>query len=346
MMLHKKCWKPVVGMLTAITLCVGCAGAALADQPEAGADKQPVFQDVSGHWAEDYIRQAKELKLMAGIGNDRFAPDSACERAEVVQTLYAMAGKPAVLTQASYEDLSEDWYQDAVSWAESHRVTAGTGENRFSPSARVTREQLAVFLYAYAGYSRDLTETDEDLSEFPDGDKVSPWAREAMEWAVSNHLISGRAAVDGKVYLAPGEDTTRAELSVMLVNFHALLEELHDAENGTLVVCVVREDGSVDEAACQLTEEALDQVRELLDSTEWAECDFVEQTPVFTLYLDGMRYLFSTADGTLSSGLVYDGYSYIAADGLGACGGRTTENQETVGQVYNLLCESYKGAAK
>ncbi len=335
-------WKPMIGLLTALTLCLSCASVGMAERIPSASGDSPLFNDVSGHWASDYIQQAYELNLMSGVGNGLFAPDDTCVRAEIVQTLYALAGKPDVVGRASYMDLKEDWYLDAVCWAENHQVTAGVGENKFGPSEPVTREQLAVFLYAYAGYSRTLPETDEDLSEFPDGGEVSSWAIEAMEWAVSNHIISGRAEADGAVYLAPGAESTRAELAVMLVNFHALLEQLHEAENGTLVV------NDEDRTTCKLTEEEQDAFRELMESTEWEDIDFVELIPFFTLYLDGTHYLFSTEEDNWDSfsdrAPAFNGYCYITADGLGTYGGRMTEDSEAIEQIFNLLCDVYAAA--
>lgn len=154
---------------------------------------------------------------MVGVGNGCFAPDDICTRAEVVQTLYALAGKPDVwkaAPAAPFDDLIQDWYQDGVSRAYSHGMTAGTSENFFEPSSNVTREQITVFLYAFASYGRTLSASVSSLSPFPDENAVSSWAQKAMQWAVGAGLMKGRAESDGVTYLVPGETATRAELAV------------------------------------------------------------------------------------------------------------------------------------
>lgn len=70
-------WKPVAAALSALSLSVGCLGGAAAEQA-------PVFQDISGHWGQEYIQSAYEQSLMAGVGDGRFAPNDPCTRAEAV----------------------------------------------------------------------------------------------------------------------------------------------------------------------------------------------------------------------------------------------------------------------
>ena len=54
-----------------------------------------------------------------------------------------------------------------------------------------------------------------DLTAFPDGDSVQPWAETAMTWANGNELINGHD--DGT--LEPGGTTTRAQAASILMRF-------------------------------------------------------------------------------------------------------------------------------
>ena len=40
-----------------------------------------------------------------------------------------------------------DYYADAVAWAEKNGITSGVGEARYNPSGRCTRAQIVSFLY-------------------------------------------------------------------------------------------------------------------------------------------------------------------------------------------------------
>ena len=55
----------------------------------------------------------------------------------------------------------------------------------------MTREQMATFLYRYAKLQQADTSASVALTGFPDGASVSPWAKDAMQWAVGSGLIQG-----------------------------------------------------------------------------------------------------------------------------------------------------------
>lgn len=55
----------------------------------------------------------------------------------------------------------------------------------------------------------------DDLSGYADGAGVSAWAREAMNWAVAQGLITGKSG--GR--LDPGGTASRAEVSAILMRY-------------------------------------------------------------------------------------------------------------------------------
>ncbi|UQT50207.1 S-layer homology domain-containing protein [Flavonifractor plautii] len=88
-----------------------------------------------------------------------------------------------------FDDVDEDqWYTEAVRWAASEGIVTGTGKG-FSPDAALTRESLAAILFRYAGGQADA----DQLGSYADGVSVSAWAREAMNWAVAQGLITGKS---------------------------------------------------------------------------------------------------------------------------------------------------------
>ena len=100
-------------------------------------------------------------------------------------------------------------------WASQNQIVNGVGNQQFAPSMPITREQLAAMLCRYARYSGMDTSAEGRLSKFADGNQVSPWAEEAMAWAVGAGLISGR---EGSA-LAPAATATRAEVAQIFMNF-------------------------------------------------------------------------------------------------------------------------------
>ena len=64
--------------------------------------------------------------------------------------LHRANNKPAPAAAASFTDLTQDWYKDAVAWAVENGITKGVGDNRFAPNDTCTRGQAAAFMYRLA----------------------------------------------------------------------------------------------------------------------------------------------------------------------------------------------------
>ena len=177
---------------------------------------QTTFADVpASAWYYNAVEYVYENGLMSGVSGGRFAPDDTLTRAMLVQTLYAMEGRPASASAGFADVASGDWYASAVNWAAANGVVSGVSETGFGPNNALTREQLALILYRFAQYKGyDVTGTS-DLAAYADGSSVSGWAAEAMGWAVDAGLISG---VGGN-QIAPTGTATRAQVAQILMNF-------------------------------------------------------------------------------------------------------------------------------
>lgn len=176
------------------------------------------FTDVpTGSWYYDSVSYAYENELMVGMTDTTFAPNGTVTRAMAVAVLYRLDGEPETDAKLPFADVPENaYYADAVKWGVENGIVAGMSETTFAPNSSVTREQLAAFVYRYAKYAdKDLTTT-ADLAAFPDVDDVKYYALDALEWAVGTGIIYGIES--GKEsYLAPEDNTTRAQLAAILM---------------------------------------------------------------------------------------------------------------------------------
>ena len=107
------------------------------------------FSDVS---TKDYYYKAAiwayEKGLVPGV---QFNGNAPCTRSAVVTYLWKMNGSPAA-TPSNFTDVPVNAdYAQAVAWAVSQGVTAGTSDTTFSPSATCTRGQIVTFLYRAMG---------------------------------------------------------------------------------------------------------------------------------------------------------------------------------------------------
>ena len=161
------------------------------------------FTDVSGsYWAYTEIAWAYGKSLVNGKTDTIFQPDGTMTRQQVWMILARLSG-------ANPADMAE-----AKDWAVRNGISDGS-----APGAAVTRQQLVTLLYRYAENMVYSVEGKASLNNYPDADTISPYAVEAMAWAVGNNVISG--TVEG--YLNPGVTATRAHFAVILWRFWGIM---------------------------------------------------------------------------------------------------------------------------
>lgn len=170
------------------------------------------FSDLDPNaWYHDSMHFCLLNSLLQGTGGNRFSPDMLASRSQFVTLLWRLAGEPVVDSALTFTDVPEGtWYTEAVRWAASTGLVTGYSETRFGPDDPISREQMAVLLWRYAGSPAAAQET----LDFPDADQVSTWALDALLWANEKGIVNGRGSV-----LAPKDNATRVEMSQMLRKF-------------------------------------------------------------------------------------------------------------------------------
>ena len=130
-----------------------------------------------------------------------------------------MAGKPNVAYKNIFSDVpAGKWYSDAIIWAYENNIVAGLGDGSYGIDANITREQMARMLMEFARVRGYGTGERDDFSRFADASQISRWATEYMRWAVGSGMISG-SMKDGRYYMNPRGQATRAECATMLAQF-------------------------------------------------------------------------------------------------------------------------------
>ena len=185
------------------------------------------FQDLEDKaWYEEAVLYVKDNAFMNGTSEVAFSPNMTLTRAQFVTVLHNIEGGvelPVMEYSDKFTDVPKDvWYTNPVMWALKNGITSGVDDDKFGTDLQITREQLATLLYKYAGIKGDeyiLTKDSNALKEYPDATDVSDWATEAMQWAVSNGVMSGKPGTDGKNILNPKGNASRAECAQMVMNF-------------------------------------------------------------------------------------------------------------------------------
>ena len=192
------------------------------DEDEEPVVEEPVVEPVKSELPftdvtpEDWFYTAVEYLynegIMNGTSETEFSPEYELNRATVVTILYRLEGEPEVETAGTFSDVEEgEWYTAAVEWAASVGIVKGYEDGTFAPKKAVTREQLAAIIYRYAEFKGiTIAETTAELGEEA---VVSDWAKENVEWAVSEGLL-----VEGENVNAT-ENANRAEVAAMIYTF-------------------------------------------------------------------------------------------------------------------------------
>ena len=184
------------------------------ENPNTGANP---FTDVSEKdWFYGDVMFVYENGLMLGTSKTLFSPYGTATRGMMATILWRMEGSPVPKGKNSFTDVEAGkWYADAITWTAENGIFAGYGKDKFGPDDPITREQLAAIFYRYADYKGyDLT-VKGNLDKFKDADKITDYAKTAMQWAVGSGLVKGKS---GNL-LDPQGTATRAEIAAMLHRF-------------------------------------------------------------------------------------------------------------------------------
>ena len=120
----------------------------LAGEPETEGTSS--FTDVPKEaWYAEAIAWAQKNEIVNGMTATTFEPDSKVTRAQFVVMLYRFAGKPENMAATTFTDVTEEWYIDAVSWAETSMIVNGMTATTFEPNGHCTRAQAAKILCVY-----------------------------------------------------------------------------------------------------------------------------------------------------------------------------------------------------
>lgn len=180
-----------------------------------GNDNCPskAFTDLGDkQWYHDSIDYAVENGLLEGTSPTTMEPNATLIRAQLAQILYNIEDKPAVTGEMIFEDVpASEWFYSPILWANQNDIINGTSPTTFEPLEDISRQDLALMLYRYAGEPKVTG----DLDGFTDADQVGDWAEEAMAWAVAEGIVLG----DTPTTLNPTGTATRAEAAAMLQRF-------------------------------------------------------------------------------------------------------------------------------
>ena len=192
------------------------------------------FTDINrSAWYHPYVDYVIENGLMGSTSDKvkKFEPSTSVSRSMVASIMYTIAADGAKVTYSGkFSDVpANKWFTNAIEWCAQNGLAAGS-DGKFRPDGKVTRQELAIFMYALAKYMGYDVSGQADLSTFPDYAKVPSWAKTQLAWAVDYGILSGQSN-NGKTVLNPGANATRAELAAILKSFMTNLDKLDNVND-------------------------------------------------------------------------------------------------------------------
>lgn len=191
------------------------------------------FNDVAaGAWYNKAVNFIAARQITSGTGDgSTFSPDNKLTRGEfIVLIMRAYGISPDANPTNNFSDAGNTYYTGYLSAAKRLGITAGVGNNMYSPGNQITRQEMFTLLYnalKVIGQSGRMGEQQASLAtslpqdetpakrllDFSDASQISDWAREAMATFVVTGTVVGN---NGK--LSPADTTTRAEMAQVLYN--------------------------------------------------------------------------------------------------------------------------------
>ena len=166
------------------------------------------FYDVPNNaYFYEAVKWAVKNGITTGVGNNLFAPEQPCTRAQIVTFLWRAAGSPEPKGAAfgMTDVVSGSYYEKAVAWAIENGITTGTTTTMFSPNVTCTRAQAVTFL------ARALKAKAASAAEFSDVPTGSYFA-DAVAWAAANGVTEG---IGGGLF-GSDNDCTRGQIVTFL----------------------------------------------------------------------------------------------------------------------------------
>jgi len=164
------------------------------------------FNDIINHWAETFITQLYQKKIVKGKTSDTFAPDTNITRSELtkIALLAFEYNIPTNITKKPFADTDlEAWYTPFINKAKGLDAIQGYADGTFGPNKSVSRAEALKILLTLS--KLPLSQGTPNFSDTP----ASAWYKYFVAFAQENNIIGGYSDNTFR----PNAPITRAEVA-------------------------------------------------------------------------------------------------------------------------------------
>lgn len=174
-----------------------------------------IFEDISGHWAENTINNMMKKGVVKGVTATSFEPDRKITRAEFLTVILRAADiEEKVYTNEFVDVNADDWYSGVVATAYSLGLISGF-DGKFNPNDNITRQEMAKLLVSVYEIKNETKIPDTGNVQYKDSQDISDWAAEYVRKAYNAKLMLG----DDNNNFNPKSSATRAEAAAAVERF-------------------------------------------------------------------------------------------------------------------------------
>ncbi|MDR3128606.1 MAG: S-layer homology domain-containing protein [Bifidobacteriaceae bacterium] len=205
------------------------------------------FKDISKltyNW-QVAIKWAATYTITTGYPDGGFHPVTPTTRGQIASFFHKLAGNPNIEgTPTAFKDISKSVHKNDINWLSTQGITAGytctaiakpvkscakKGDLVYYPEGKVTRVQMATFLYRFAASPTMSTgEINSYLNAFKDKAKIIASGQEAaVAFLVKNNITAGYTCTSkgkpepecikaGNIVFRPKYNTTRQQMALFL----------------------------------------------------------------------------------------------------------------------------------
>ncbi|MBQ2743918.1 MAG: S-layer homology domain-containing protein, partial [Oscillospiraceae bacterium] len=181
------------------------------NSPDASGETEYLrFTDLGNYaWAAESINSLADDGIIKGTTENTYSPALNITRADFALLLVRAFNLESESTE-NFDDVdASDYFASELAIARNTGIISGIGDNKYAPRNTITRQDMMVIVYrALENLGVELATGEVD---YPDFDKVAPYAQDAVKALVTSAFVNGKNNM-----IAPTDYTTRAEVAVLL----------------------------------------------------------------------------------------------------------------------------------
>lgn len=180
-------------------------GAMSIPKPAAGLTP---FEDVTGHWAEEFVADLYKKEIISGYNEKQYGSDNSITRAEfikIVSNAFGLDQIDPTVAESPFSDVTpNDWYYLYVLSAHKEGIVDGFEDGSFGSNNPITRAEamkvllVAAGINAKAGFNTSFVDV-----------PASEWYAPYINYAAQHGIVGGYE--DGT--FGPNNNLTRAEVA-------------------------------------------------------------------------------------------------------------------------------------